>query len=504
MKTFILIFLTFFSFQITSAQVGALDTTFGVNGNISTPVFSDEFGNRLSVRLPNGQYILFGRIYNNAVSNQVPRFSRFNADGSLDLSFGVNGYLEPIIGISAMQLQTNGKLIAVGGTSNGATIARFNTDGSLDASFGTNGIAGFSGLQGFSSMSIAPDQSIIAGFTTGIVSNSCTFTLCKVLANGSIDSSFGTNGVMVAPAIYSDGTNRQKIYNLNIQQDGKIVVYGYDQHTIAPGNISEQDFLTRYLVNGNLDTTYGTNGIYILPYYTLLSPSQTIQPDDKILIASFGVSGAGQIQLTRYLPNGSVDTSFGTNGTALATIGNSIGIQNILLQPDGKIVLVGDSRNNNNSPFQFLIVRYTSSGLLDTGFNTTGYNLVQRGSNDFSSYFAVHLQDDGKLVAIGQDALHWTTNYMTVFSRFNSGLLEAEGFNKSEVGVYPNPVQNQLSISNEEAMQYELFTVLGAKIQAGSLAVHGQVDCSSLAKGLYLLKLNKDNGESKVVRLVKE
>jgi hypothetical protein len=70
--------------------------------------------------------------------------------------------------------------------------------------------------------------------------------------------------------------------------------------------------------------------------------------------------------------------------------------------------------------------------------------------------------------------------------------------------VYPNPVQNQLSITNEEAMQYELFTILGAKIQAGSLAVRGQVDCSSLAKGLYLLKLNKDNGESKVVKVVKD
>jgi Secretion system C-terminal sorting domain len=82
--------------------------------------------------------------------------------------------------------------------------------------------------------------------------------------------------------------------------------------------------------------------------------------------------------------------------------------------------------------------------------------------------------------------------------------LGVEGFNEREVSVFPNPVQNQLSISNEEAMQYELFTILGAKIQVGSLAIHGQVDCSGLAKGLYLLKLNKHNGESKVVKVVKE
>jgi hypothetical protein len=61
-------------------------------------------------------------------------------------------------------------------------------------------------------------------------------------------------------------------------------------------------------------------------------------------------------------------------------------------------------------------------------------------------------------------------------------------------------VQNQLSISNEEAMQYELFTVLGAKIQAGSLAVHGQVDCSGLSSGMYLLKLQNEKGDVKVVK----
>jgi len=69
---------------------------------------------------------------------------------------------------------------------------------------------------------------------------------------------------------------------------------------------------------------------------------------------------------------------------------------------------------------------------------------------------------------------------------------------------FPNPVQSKLSSTNEEAMQYELFTILGATIQAGSLAIHGQLDCSNLAKGMYLLKLNRDNGESKVVKVVKE
>jgi hypothetical protein len=109
--------------------------------------------------------------------------------------------------------------------------------------------------------------------------------------------------------------------------------------------------------------------------------------------------------------------------------------------------------------------------------------------------------DASELTAVQNNLVGYNLNNITFTSNCDLGV---EGFNKSEVGVFPNPVQNQLSISNEETMQYELFTILGAKIQAGSLAVHGQVDCSSLAKGLYLLKLNKDNGESKVVKVVKD
>ncbi len=90
--------------------------------------------------------------------------------------------------------------------------------------------------------------------------------------------------------------------------------------------------------------------------------------------------------------------------------------------------------------------------------------------------------------------------YIAKFGSSNCALgVETPVF--KDLNVYPNPVQSQLYFDNEEAMQYELYNVLGKKIQSGSLAVHGQVDCSSLPSGMYLLKLQNEKGEIKVVKV---
>jgi hypothetical protein len=90
--------------------------------------------------------------------------------------------------------------------------------------------------------------------------------------------------------------------------------------------------------------------------------------------------------------------------------------------------------------------------------------------------------------------------YIAKFGTSNCALgVETPVF--KDLNVYPNPVQSQLYIDNEEAMQYELYNVLGKKIQSGSLAVHGQLDCSGLSSGMYLLKLQNEKGEIKVVKV---
>ena len=93
-----------------------------------------------------------------------------------------------------------------------------------------------------------------------------------------------------------------------------------------------------------------------------------------------------------------------------------------------------------------------------------------------------------------------TDFYIAKFGTSNCALgVETPVF--KDLNVYPNPTQSQLYIDNEEAMQYELYNVLGKKIQSGSLAVHGQLDCSSLSSGMYLLKLQNEKGEIKVVKV---
>ncbi len=498
MKNIVLLIVAFFTFLTCPAQVGALDPAFGVNGNAMHICTTDYFDFN-SIRLSDNSYLLFG--------NQL---SHYTADGNLDLTYGVNGYkpiMIPNFG-GFPKLQADGKIILAGNSNSPVTtcaLGRIDINGSPDPSFGTNGKATYTGLDSFQFMDISPDQTIVS---SAVTSGNQLFKVYKVLPNGSLDTSFGTNGI-VDTKVYPSGTDNYVLGGLNVQQDGKIVVSGYVTHYDVGSSIATYGmFVVRYLANGSLDPTFGTNGISIYSDYLFGSIVQIIQPDGKIVIAgsSYTVNPlVFSIDSMRFLPNGALDTTFGNNGfTADAlTNTNSLEINNILLQPDGKIVLVGGSTNTD----QFLIARYTTAGVLDPNFNNTGFNLLQINNLSFSHYLNVYLQPDLKLVAIGNGYNSSTNLYSTVFSRFNSGLLEAEGFSKSEVGVYPNPSEGMVYLdnSNSSFKTVQVYNSIGQLVSTQTLGVGSSVsiDLSSYSKGVYLLNFQGEKG-GKSCKVVKE
>jgi uncharacterized delta-60 repeat protein len=307
--------------------------------------------------------------------------------------------------------------------------------------------------------------------------------VARITTNGVLDTTFGSGGIVLTAFSTYDSTAN----SIAVQPDGKIIVGGVTKSTVTQAN---NFALVRLNPNGTVDTTFGTDGKVIT---SAISTSQfgitklLVQPDGKIVAGGLSIGMA----MARYLPNGVLDPTFGTNG--IVAINESSYNCSIAMQADGKFILAGGSNS-------FKVFRYTATGVLDTTFaNNADVFPVTEGEAS-----TVLIQNDQKIVVCGNTYNATTILQCAAVIRLNNDVLGTEGFNKDEVRVYPNPVQNQLSITNEEAMEYELFTILGAKIQAGSLAVHGQVDCSGLAKGLYLLKLNKDNGESKVVKVVKD
>src|SRR5688572_20480916 len=216
---------------------------------------------------------------------------------------------------------------------------------------------------------------------------------------GDLDTSFNSTGKVISDF----NTSPDGATSLVIQPDGKIVTVGY---TSVGTNYSFA--LTRHMPDGSLDSSFGGTGKVttdFAPGYEFGS-SVVLQPDGKIIVAGNKYSPPQYDNaLIRYMPDGSLDTTFGMGGKVEHTIGQGDGgINSIQLQPDGKIVACGIATNNAFSR-EFAIARYNSDGSVDATFGMAGIVLFDFAtSSDFA--FALAIQLDGKIVvggSTGQD-----------------------------------------------------------------------------------------------------
>ncbi len=127
-------------------------------------------------------------------------------------------------------------------------------------------------------------------------------------------------------------------------------------------------------------------------------------------------------------------------------------------------------------------------------------------STSFNSSSAVKM--DGSLYSWGTN--YWgnlgngtyTESYLPqVITTCTLGI---DGFTKSKVAIYPNPVQNKLFINAQETQTYQIYSILGVKISEGVLSVGSSIDCSNLTSGVYLLNLINNNGLSTTMKFVKQ
>ncbi|MCP3993689.1 MAG: hypothetical protein GY722_01290, partial [bacterium] len=184
---------------------------------------------------------------------------------------------------------------------------------------------------------------------------------------------------------------------VTVQSDGKILVSGYSH------NGSDYDFLLmRYNADGSLDTSFDADGILTTAIGSGNDQGQsvTLQDDGKILVAGYSWNGGNSyFALTRYNADGSLDTSFDTDGMVTTAIGSSTDYgQSVTLQDDGKILVAGYSWNGGNN--DFALTRYNADGSLDTSFDTDGMVTTAIGSGDDYGY-SMTVQSDGKILVAG-------------------------------------------------------------------------------------------------------
>jgi uncharacterized delta-60 repeat protein len=340
--------------------------------------------------------------------------------GSLDPMFDMDGKATTPVGnfsngVNSVALQADGKIVVAGysyGTDPDFGLARLNADGSLDTSFGTNGkvLTDFGGsFDRAYAVALQADGKIVAAGETNAASGG--FALVRYNMDGSLDTSFDGDGKVTT----SFGGNTAA-YSVAIQADGKIVVAGrgFDD-TIGLGFA-----LARYNNDGSLDASFGTDGKVTTDFsngndYALVV---AIQSNGKIVAGGARNSYCififpntvcyADIALARYNAEGSLDNSFGTNGKVATVYGGYDRAIDVAIQADGKIVTAG-----GNS-----VVRYNTDGSLDTSFDADGRVIIPVAN--FVN--AVAIQSNGKIVAAGINYIYLkkeTTSDFALF-RFNT------------------------------------------------------------------------------------
>lgn len=307
--------------------------------------------------------------------------------------------------------------------------------GDRDRSFGNAGIvtAQFdTSNHVLKSIAVQTDGRIVAGGECSpSVANQRDFCIARFMPNGTPDTTFGSGGKITVNL----GTNGDFLEKLLIQTDGKILAIGYkdDGNLINPKN---EFMVIRYNADGTPDSSFGGgDGIVTTSFGNQRERAldAVLQPDGKLVVSGTGsLTGApagSTFGVARYNTDGSLDTSFDSDGFVVVE-GLIFGLaRSILLQPDGKIVLAGDYGNSGNNDYAF--VRLQSNGQLDATFDGDGKLTFSMTGHD--SMHSAALLPDGKVLAMGLSdrisliRLNANGSFDTTFNGDGRLLSEVEG-----------------------------------------------------------------------------
>ena len=302
-------------------------------------------------------------------------------NGVLDSSFSGNGKMLVTFSSSrndyckALVIQSDGKIVVGGYVTNSSnlnqwTLARINTDGTLDTTFGgnntgkmelslcgiTSACGSMTGTSQLEEMALQSDGKILVGGSQNDSDSTSNFAVVRLTTTGALDTSFSGDGIH---AFDLGASNRDRLRALKLQSNGKIVVGGF--------NNTKDWGLARLNTDGSMDTSFGGG--------------------DGITITDFGGDG---------------DKAF-----------------ELVIESDGKIVMVGDS--NAGGDYDFAIARYTTAGALDTSFSGDGKVLVDisktdngggDGNNDGAQAAAIAANGNiivGGYTDNGSDLADWAT-----------------------------------------------------------------------------------------------
>ena len=487
--------------------------------------------------------------------------------GTLNMNFSQDGWDASMYGnnngfyINKTLIQPDGKILVCAegyypSEATQAVVVRYNTDGSVDTTFGGgDGVvrskddaaidlwthANGMGIQNTGKI-------IIAGDAFGTEER-----IFRLNADGSLDASFGINGVINRPR-----PNAEFIYHVGIQSDNKIIICG-EESRLVNGTLEPHVFLWRFTENGTLDTSFGNTGVVSYTSTAWLNAvgarfvlnDLIILLDDKILInQSFTKAPNGSVMLRKFNANGSSDSSFGTDGEAIKNVvANQADYKysSSAVQQNGSIISSITSKDETNNIYTESIYRVNAQGAIDSSFNInlrnptnfpetlqlkvsedkvyiikksdqSGYSFDEILCYDLSGNLVTSFGNNGVLLlnqnnipqsypnkaAISLDGtINLVSNITdpnnsanTLFLAvsvmgFNPNLSNSDNLAASNAIVYPNPTTGIVSISKSDYTIIEKVEIVDSLGKVLNIITENtaQIDLSTYASGIYVLKI---------------
>ena len=295
---------------------------------------------------------------------------------------------------------------------------------------------------------------------------SLVFVSVALAASGDLDTTFSSDGMTNTNF---SANSPDAVRAVAIQPNGRIVVVGYT------GPSASSDFaIARYNQNGTLDTSFSGDGMQTTSFDASdVAWAVAIQPDGKILVSGFACAAAFSdcsVALARYLPNGSLDTTFSGDGKQTAKIGTNKtqSVGGLAIQTDGKIVVAGLVVLNDS--IDFAVFRFNSNGSFDATFSGDGKLSFGFGTGRSDTAADLALQSDGKIVLGGRSSDSGNTSTNLAIARITStGALDStfSGDGRQMVSFGSSTFAN----GNTIAIDGNGKIVIGGSKKAGAVSV---------------------------------
>ncbi len=438
--------------------------------------------------------------------------TRLNTDGTLDTSFGTNGYYttefnEESDFLYSMVVYPDGKILACGAVSNTVSntdllLLKLNADGTPDSNWG--------GGDGIITHAIGPaedyakDLVVIADGSIVVCGSTApqegfSFTngfVMKFNADGTPDTSFGTGGLSTLVI-----NSSEVLESIVAVPDGTFIMSG---HTYNSTEFVDFAWVTKVTADGQLDTSFGSGG----NYFSALDYSggyDMILDSNRVLFSGTFAGATNDLTVTSLYLDGTIDSAFGVGGTATADNNNlDLGLC-LQQQVDGKIVVAG-STGVGIFFRDFFVARFNNDGSIDNTFGTNGM-VVQSIGGSFDEVNALLIQTDDKILCGGFRA--GANNDFAFMRLFSGELPDVSIIETKDNGwaTYPNPADDVVTFDSNQALDFAsvvILDALGREMLVEQNQYLKKVDVSAIANGVYTAKITTQSGSCVTMRFVIE